>query len=637
MRRILPAVVLTFFLSGISHAQLLVNGAPPYNDPVHLVNNVLLGQGVVATNITYTGFATAIGYFNGMNSNLGLDSGILITSGTIQNAMGPNTAAGQTANNNTPGFPLLNQLTTSPTLDAAILQFDFVPISDTIRFGFVFGSEEYPEFVGSSFNDVFGFFISGPNPVGGNYTDYNIAFIPNTTTPITINNVNQNVNTQYYFNNLGGLTVQYDGFTTRIEAVAHVVCNQTYTIKIAIADAGDSSLDSGVFLEGASFRSTGAVVTSVSTSLFADNDTTIYEGCGNAQLTIKLPVPTPTDSVIHFNIGGTAVNGVDYVFLPDSVVILAGQDSVNIFIEAIFDGLNETEETIYLNFPFSSFCAGMMPVDLTLVILNVDSLQIDRKPPDELLCSPDGQRYYYWQASGGVAPLTYTWNVNGQISSGYDLYHEPLQTTTYYVTVSDACLGFHLEDSFTIEILENTSLPQVTLSTYDVFLCEGDTALLVASVTGGALSTSGQWYLNGMPEGNSDSLYIYPMQGQYSYEYVAVDECDQKDSATVNVQVEICDVTVPNVFTPNNDGVNDLFYIENLAYFPGSYFVVYNRWGKKVFESNDYGAQCASINDLGCWDGRDAVTGSDCAEGTYFYVLKIPDGREYNGHVNIFR
>ena len=626
-----------FVFVDVCQAQLVVNGAAPYNDPVHLVNNVLLGQGVVATNITYTGFPQAIGFFNGMNSNIGLDSGVLITSGTIQNAVGPNNAGGQTANNGTPGYPLLNQLTTSPTLDAAILQFDFVPISDTIRFGFVFGSEEYPEFVGSSFNDVFGFFISGPNPAGGNYTDYNIAFIPNTTTPITINNVNQNVNTQYYFNNTGGLTVQYDGFTTRIEAVAQVVCNMTYTIKIAIADAGDSSLDSGVFLEGASFRSTGAIVTSISTAFLADNDTTIYEGCGDAVLTIKLPVPSPVDSVIYFNIGGTATNGVDYVFLPDSVIIPTGQDSVNIVISAIFDGVNEGTETVSLNFPFSSFCAGMMPVDLTLVILNVDSLQITRKPPDELWCSPEGQRYFYWQAGGGVAPISFTWSVDGQTYQGYDLYHEPLQTTTYYITATDACLGLQVQDSFKIEVLENVSLPQVTLNTYDVFLCEGDTALLVSAITGGALSTSGQWYLNGLPEGNSDSLFIFPLQGQYSYEYIAVDECDQKDSATVNVRVEICDVTIPNVFTPNNDGVNDYFYIENLEYFPGSYFIVYNRWGKKVFESNDYGTQCASLNDSGCWDGRDAMTGSDCAEGTYFYVLKIPDGREYNGHINIFR
>ena len=103
------------------------------------------------------------------------------------------------------------------------------------------------------YNDVFGFFVSGPNPAGGNYTNYNVARIPGTAVPVTIDNVNSGSYSSYYVNNGTGLTVVYDGFTTVLTAWCLVTpCNQ-YHIKIAIGDAGDGAYDSGVFLEENSF------------------------------------------------------------------------------------------------------------------------------------------------------------------------------------------------------------------------------------------------------------------------------------------------------------------------------------------------------------------------------------------------
>ena len=103
----------------------------------------------------------------------------------------------------------------------------------------------------------FGFFISGPNPSGGNYNNYNIARIPNTTLPVTINNVNSGSYSTYYVNNelLGGTTIVYDGFTKVLTAWAKVVPCVQYHIKLAVGDAGDQSYDSGVFLEANSFSS----------------------------------------------------------------------------------------------------------------------------------------------------------------------------------------------------------------------------------------------------------------------------------------------------------------------------------------------------------------------------------------------
>ncbi len=253
------------------YSQLTVSGA---KTPQELVEDVLLGDGVTVSNITYTGDILARGEFNSVNSNIGFDEGVLLTTGSITNAIGPNNVGNRSRNNGEPGDADINTIIAPITSrDAAVLEFDFKPISDTIMFNYVFASEEYPEYAppnSSSFNDAFAFLLTGPNPAGGNYTDLNIALIPGTSTPVSINNVNAVTNTAYYISN-GNLAsgaqsspnspaninkVQFDAFTTPLTAVAPVVPCQTYHIKLVVADAFDFVWDSGVFLEANSFGST---------------------------------------------------------------------------------------------------------------------------------------------------------------------------------------------------------------------------------------------------------------------------------------------------------------------------------------------------------------------------------------------
>jgi PKD repeat protein len=167
------------------------------------------------------------------------------------NAIGPNTTGGAGTTLNMPGDPMLNQLIPGYiSFDAVSINFDFTPQADTlVACEFVFASEEYPEFVGSSFNDVFGFFINGPGTNGWQ----NIAYIPETPIPVTINNVNQASFPQYYVNNSPGVLLQYDAYTTPIRLEFPVQANQTYQFRIVIGDAGDGAFDSGVFIKGGSF------------------------------------------------------------------------------------------------------------------------------------------------------------------------------------------------------------------------------------------------------------------------------------------------------------------------------------------------------------------------------------------------
>jgi len=615
--------------TSLVQAQLVIDVTPPNNNAAHLVQNVLLGTGVTVSNITFSGAPSAIGFFDGTNSNIGLDSGLVIATGDVTNAVGPNNLGSTTTSFNNPGNALLDQLTTSSTNDAAILEFDFIPSADTVKFGFVFASEEYPEFVGSTFNDVFGFFISGPIPGGGTYNNQNIALIPGTSTSIAINNVNQNSNNQFYIDNTGGTTVDYDGFTTRLEAVANVICNQQYHLTIGIADAGDYSYDSGVFLEAASLSSTGATVTSVvSSSVYAINDSTLYEGCGTAELRIKLSDIAESDSVIYYTIGGTAINGVDYALIADSVIVPTGSDSASIFIQPIFDGLSENDETVILNFPFANFCLNTQPVQSTIYIVNVDSLELTYKPDDQILCDPEGF-YLYLQAQGGVPPIEFDWAWGDTTATGYDLYHTPLTSTTYYITVTDACLNQTIEDSITITVLDNDDLA-VQGSANPSELCVGDSVFFSGLISGGAGTASVQW-LNefGIPLSNSAnfawSQFNEADGTTQTFQLLAVDECDNRDSVEVTIELVDCQIEIPNVFTPNGDGTHEGFYINNLSNYDNAQLSIYNRWGAKVFESLNYGAACDQIDAGGCWNGKVNNTGADCPEGTYFYILNVPN------------
>lgn len=214
--------------------------------------STLLGSGVTVTDVRITGANVAAGTFSDSEAVTGIGQGVILSTGDIASVAGPNTADDTTTENGESGDSDLDLLIPGfSTEDAIILEIDFIPEGTQLEFNYVFGSEEYNEYVDSDYNDVFGFFLNGVN----------IALIPETTEPVAINNVN-NINNPAYFldNDFGDLSpipynTELDGFTTVFKAVGEVAPLTENTIKIAIADAGDSILDSAVFIEAKSFSS----------------------------------------------------------------------------------------------------------------------------------------------------------------------------------------------------------------------------------------------------------------------------------------------------------------------------------------------------------------------------------------------
>jgi len=201
------------------------------------------------TNCTYTGSSEAAGVFtDGSASGFDIDAGIILSTGKVADAVGPNFSDGKTTAFNLPGDADLNGLSaTGDSRDAAVLEFDFLAQGQTLTFQYIFASEEYNEFTSSDFRDVFGFFLN------------DIADPTNKTnlTTVSINTINKNsgsaqfVNNDFKdFNQVAPLDTEYDGFTRLIEASATLTPGNTYHMKMAIADVRDSGFDSAVLIKG---------------------------------------------------------------------------------------------------------------------------------------------------------------------------------------------------------------------------------------------------------------------------------------------------------------------------------------------------------------------------------------------------
>lgn len=599
--------------------------------PYDLVTNVLLGGGVQVSNVTFTGSSVMRGTFNG-NSNIGMTSGVILASGFISTAIGPNNNPSAYINVGAPGDNDLTALIGgSPTYDAAILEFDFIPSSDTIQFNYVFGSEEYNEYVNSSYNDVFAFFLTGLNPFGPNYNGTNIALIPGTSIPVAINNVNNGYgppsqpgggpcnNCSYFQDNTNGNWIQYDAFTTVLKAMAPVVKCTSYHIKIAIADVYDGIYDSGVFLQAKSFSSTGVKISAASFL----GDSLVYEGCGklgtaNYYFTRSLETDTAN---ICFEIGGTAVNGVDYTDpygnpIDSCITFLPGQDSVVISIVAAWDGTAEPNENITFTIPWLVGC-DTVPIFASLYIQNVDSIRLS-VTPDTTLCEGDSKTLLVIP-SNGTLPYIYNWDNNASTTDQY-LVTPPLGVHNYQIQVNDSC-GNYASESVAITV---NPVPISTFTLPEEICSENDADIVYTGNMGPGAQYDWGFGGGSLLSGSGQGPLVVNWQepGTHTVTLMVTNLNCKSTITSDSINIVLCPLTIPNVMTPNGDQANQYFEITNLSYFKDSHLIIFNRWGRKVFESDDYDNK---------WDGR------DCSDGTYFYVLILNDGKSYNGTITLLR
>jgi gliding motility-associated-like protein len=534
MKKIINLLFCLAFIAIAMHAkaQIVVNTATytAPNPATSLVNNVLLGTGVTASNIVFSQGLTnpnaQIGYFNGSNSNIGLDSGIVLSSGNVLDAM-PNSFAGGVfaGMGNYPDLlnvansvpPLINQaFVVGGVYDVAVLEFDFVPSSDTVKFRYVFGSDEYQTFINTTYNDVFGFFISGPGitgPFAGN--SQNIAVVPNSNPPlpITISSVQPALNGQYYIDNPNNATVALNGFTTVLTAMSPVTCGLTYHIRIAIADGSDSGLDSKVFLEANSFSSQGVQLTgSVS---IGGTDSILYEGCGEATIEMIRPGDVTLGDTVHFIISGSPNNG-DYTNFADSLVYQPGQQSAFLNITAYQDNVAEALDTITIT-TIGGICSSIVST-ITMYISDAPSVFANAGNDTTLHCAGDLATLHA-SATGGLPGYNYTW-LNG-LGNSRVITVNPTITTSYVVMVQDTCQQVFDYDTIVVNV-PIVSPIVITASADQDIVCPNQPATFTATATGGTPPYNFFWQ-NPYTFG-STATFISPQDQWYVIE--ATDACN---------------------------------------------------------------------------------------------------------------
>jgi len=423
-----------------SDAQLLVD---PTVAPVDLAQ-LLVGTGVQISNVSVNAADSSYGFYSAIGTEIGTSEGLLLTTGNVINAYGPNNSSGLPQlnggnclncdffDNDWPGSELLDNAQDRDTYDATLFEFDVIPQGDSLKFAFTFASEEYLEWVGSPFNDVFGFFITGPN-IG---VDVNIAIVPGTLDPVAINTVNPLNNSQFFYNNINpqGQIIQYDGFTVGLKAlVGNLIPCQTYHIKLIIADGSDRLYDSAVFVEKIESNPVNILTATAGGLDF------MIEGCNDGIITFERPIATDQDQVVTFWIGGTAEDGVDYTPQigtgtpgdPLVIVIPANENSVTIDIEAVLDGITEGSEyiTFYLANPI---CNGGIQDSVNFYI--EDFLEVTIIPQDPTICAGQCVELISDAPTGGIA--TFEWDPITDLSNPNitNPLACPTVTTTYTIT-----------------------------------------------------------------------------------------------------------------------------------------------------------------------------------------------------------
>ena len=404
----------------------------------------LLGPGVIVSNVILTGHPAMTGFFNNLSgTNINIDSGIVLTNGRAKTigATGPFgmdgdgvTAAIDVDAFNTWNFPGdadITAIVNEQTFDACVLEFDFLPLGDSIRFNYVFSSEEYTDYSCTEFNDAFAFLISGPGITGIK----NIALIPNTTLPVTINNINEKfcaLFPQYFINNEPNAFFTHNGHVAVFTAKEKVQTCQTYHLKLVIADVSDDDLDSGVFLQAGSFSSNAISIIN-NTQVDSQNNYYLVEGCSTGSFKIKRPHIETSPLNVSLSYAGTAINGVDMQLLPTLVTIPANQSEVVVNVIPIIDNLSEGIELIKIYALAGAGCSTNTPTDSTVIqIRDYDTLGI--MPDTAYICKNTSVQL---TAYNGYA--SYLWDANPTLSSL--TIRNPVATpanefTTYYCTAN---------------------------------------------------------------------------------------------------------------------------------------------------------------------------------------------------------
>ncbi|MFD2891522.1 choice-of-anchor L domain-containing protein [Flavobacterium chuncheonense] len=638
-----------------------------------LVENVLLNSSCVSvTNITASGgnFASgakSFGYFDGNGTNFPFQNGIILSTGKINNAPGPNTyisddggGMGWSGDND-----LDQALNISNSLNATILEFDFVPLGNHIQFDYIFASEEYHGTATCTYSDGFAFLLK---EVGAT-TYQNLALIPNTNIPVKVTTVHPNIpggcgpqNEQYFdaFNGSNHPT-NYNGQTKVLTAQTNVTPGTTYHIKLVIADEGNYRYDSAIFLKGGSFN---LGVDLGEDRTFADNNPICYDenfvldatttgatsyqwqfnnqdipGATNPTLLFTPPYTTSQNGnyTVAITLGNCtpAVTSIALEFTEDLGTLTASytkcdedavQDGLTVFTPNDFDTIAnqlnipnnytltyfiDSQHTTPIAFPFSNtnayaqiVYAGILEADCYNFPITLSVNTFDEDYSDAIVKTCNNAPVILTAGNNFTA---YSWNTN------------PVQTTAsisvaqpgnYSVTLTNAD-GCSKVKTFTVISSDAATLQKITINDFS----DNNSVTIIATGSGDY-----EYSLDGVHY--QDTPYFDGLNpGSYTA-YVK----DKNGCGVVESTFYILDY--PKFFSPNDDGHHDIWNISNLkkSGLENSKIYIFDRYGKllKQIGKNESG-----------WDGT--FNGTKLPSSDYWFVLELPNGRVIKNHFTLIR
>ncbi len=683
--------ILFFFFALGAHAQIVVDTGTYTVE--QLIRDILINSNCAETS-NYRSFTgtdqgvNGIGHFNANGSGFQYEAGIVLSTGNAEDSEGPNNQIYNTRPSDWTGDSDLTIITGRQELfNASYIQFDFIPRTNSISFNFLFASEEYDDDYQCNFSDVFAFILTGPDGVSEN-----LALLPDTDVPVSVTSIRPGIvdlcppENSAYFAGINGLdsAISQHGQTVGLTAKSIVTPNQTYTIKLVIADNRDSELDSAVFLEAGSFT--------IDVSLGPDR-------------TIAGGNPLCVGETVELD--ATSQGAIDYVWYRDdnemtqfrNQPILEVNETGVYRVEVVFSVdciANGNIVLEYVEIPIIS----EEPVNLVACDLDGDGMDVfDFTINTNLILGNQNSEtyqvnYYHNRVDAEnfeneiMTPSAYTGNlpnelIYARISAGnscyaitsFELRIQTLATIPTLEPQYPLCIdenGMPLEPFPLLEVInandayefiwyedvisDETEIDEATTAQYTASSAGTYHVVLRNIAVGCEFSLSTEVVTSSPPEdfevhvvsdlfSDSNTIEILT-QGDNTYLY-SIDDGPYGDNnrfSDVGVGAHMAHVTdangcgiiskeffiigYPKFFTPNNDGRNDIWTIAGLAQIEGAEVSVYNRYGMLIYEFFD---------GLG-WNGfhNGKILPSD---DYWFKIAYVEEGisKEFKGHFALKR
>ncbi|WP_333877187.1 choice-of-anchor L domain-containing protein [Flavobacterium sp.] len=638
--------------------------------PLELVENILINSGCASvSNVSVSGgnFSSgenSWGYFNAGGTTFPFTEGVLLSTGKISNAPGPNTYVSDDTVNGWGGDADLNTaLNINNSLNATVLEFDFIPLGNQISFDYIFASEEYHGTATCQYSDGFAFLLKEV----GTSTYQNLALIPNTNIPVKVTSVHPAIpggcpaqNEQYFdtFNGANSPT-NFNGQTKVLTAKANVIPGQQYHIKLVIADEGNYRYDSAIFLKGSSF-SVGVDLGEDRT--FANQNPV----CFDEVLTLDGTAVGAQNYQWLFN--GNPMTGENTATLTFSPPYTATQNGTYTLVTG-YSPTCTTHSDITLDFsPIVSigqtqysFCDSDSNQDGISTIATADVV------PTAFTNLPSGFQVGLFDSPTSVNPLPATFQNNTAYQQTY--YAKILNNSCYdAVPITLTILTFpDLIQDETVPLCLNVPVVLEAQSGYSNYVWStGETGATIVATLPGSYTVSFEnasgcsrtqiFTVIGSEAAQIDDIIINDFGSQNTVEIVASGMGDyeysidgiQYQSTPVFTQLsglqytayvrdkKGCGITtqpffliqIPKYFTPNGDGIHDTWYIKNLTLrgLSQAIITIFDRYGKIItrFSGASYG-----------WDGtyNNRLLPAD----DYWFTLSTADGVLTRGHFSLKR